>query len=98
MIASPRKRRRRAVLVIAGIVVVVAGLLGFFLPGPTGMLRIYARRRQTVSLQHDLGEMKNTEVILRSDIKDYLDTARVRKIVTERMKMVPKDDTLSGKP
>ena len=47
-------------------------------------------KRQTMKLQQDLREMKTTEALLRSDINDYKDAERVKRIAAEKYDMVPK--------
>ena len=84
--------------------IAVGGLAGLLCRGPNGMFSILGRKTSAARLQREITELQDTEALIRSDIKSYQDTARVKRIAQEKYGMSPKQpkpgtgESLAGQP
>ena len=92
MISSPRKRRQRLIVTLVVVVIAIGAFVGLLCRGPTGLFSILTQKRVVTRLQREIGEMKDSEALFRSDIKNYHDPARVKKIAREKYGIGPKQD------
>jgi cell division protein FtsB len=74
------------------VVAAVGAFVGLLCRGPNGLFSILTQKRVVARLQREIGEMKDTEALLRSDIRSYQDSAHVKKIAQEQYGMVPKSE------